>query len=120
MPTLSLQFSAPGVEIQDYGVGLTGFSPYARTNEPLFKPGDLCISRTGQIWEYGKAVAAVTVTSPAVPNGIGGMAATTPPTPAACAFTPATGDIAAGSGYTAWSSFAIGEYGWVARNGTGI
>jgi hypothetical protein len=120
---MNLAFSAPEAEIpmSSYVSGVTGFSPYARTVEPVFKPGNLQVAPDGTIWEYGRATAAVTVTAPTLPAASTGlMMPYTPPTGAACAYAPATGLVSAGAGYTAFASFAIGEHGWVKRDGTGI
>ena len=115
--TMVLDFHAPGVEIgsagnPDFAVSLTGFSPYARFEGPFFKVGTLAISDNGSIWEFGKATAAVAVNAPAD--------RATPVTPAACAFSATTGDVSAGAGHKAYAPFAIGEFGWVKRDGTGL
>jgi hypothetical protein len=123
MTTAQIIYSAPTAEITDYGVSLAGFSPYVRTPEPMFRIGpggtELTISRTGKVWEYGKATVAVAVALPAAPDSYT-MGATTLPTPVAVALDVATGLISAGTGYLAHAAFEIGEYGWVERNTSGI
>lgn len=122
MPSMNLQFSYPEAEIppSSYAANVTGFSPYARFKEPVFRPGSLAIAPDGTIWEFGKATAAIAVAAPTVPVNAGVMAPWTPPTPVACAFNATTGAISAGAGHTTFAAFAVDEHGWVKRDGTGI
>jgi len=118
MANTSIAFSDPQAEITLAPIDVTCGSPYQRDVWPMFKPTTLARAADGTIWEYGKATAAITVTPAATPAGL--MVPVTKPTPVACAYSVTTGEISAGTGYLAHGSFAVGEYGWVQRNTTGI
>jgi hypothetical protein len=125
MPTLQVQHSAPTATTRDFGVNLLGWSAYDRTTTPRFAPGELAISTYGQVWRYGKATAAIAVTPPALPTDDLRMMSSVLPTPAACGFTfvetaPNVADITAGGGFKSHAPFAIGEWGWIEKDGAGI
>lgn len=91
-------------------VDVYGFSPFMRTMDPREKPGAKRRDSKGNEWVYGKATAAIT--APVQPAPV--LPATyVAPVAVDCAFTAATGAIAAGASHSAYAGFAIGEHGWV-------